>query len=172
MWKADLMLIFCRKPNGTNSPVGYLSCSLNNAEFAYYTTPPEFLAVVCAVLLLGPYVEGFQITVRTNHDAFCSIENLMDLTGKLERWHLRSSEFNFYIVHCAANKQQEADNSKKAVRLPALYATTTFTEPQMEERQMIASEFICKQAKARILDRPHVLLVHLDLHISLTKIGF
>lgn len=66
----------------------------NDAE-RIYDKHYEWLAVVWAVLLLQPYREGSQIIVRTDHDALKLILNLMDSTGKLERWQLRLSELKF-----------------------------------------------------------------------------
>ena len=51
--------------DGTNRPVGYWSRTLTKPEKAYTVTERECLAVVWAVLLLRPYLEGARFTVRT-----------------------------------------------------------------------------------------------------------
>ena len=97
------------QPEVPARPIGYWSRSLNQAERAYDTTHRECLAVVWAVLLLRPYLEGTRYTIRTDHDALRWILNMADATGKLARWRLRLAEYEFDVVHRAGVKHQAAD---------------------------------------------------------------
>ena len=93
----------------TVKPIGYWSRSLTDAERRYDTTQRECLAVVWAILLLRPYLEGTRFTIRTDHSALKWLLNLADSSGRLARWRLRLTEFEFDIVHRAGIKHQAAD---------------------------------------------------------------
>lgn len=43
----------------------------------------------------------------------------------------------------------------EGIGLPAVYATTTFMEPERDEWQMNATDFIQKGVKTRIAEMPH-----------------
>lgn len=97
------------QPDQTKRPVDYWSRSLTSAKRAYDTTHKECLAIVWAVLLICPYLEGTKFTIRTDHDSLRSILNIIDATGRLARWELRLSEFEYDAVHRAGIKNQAAD---------------------------------------------------------------
>lgn len=54
-------------------------------------------------------MEGARFTIRTDHDALRWILNMADATGKLARWRLRLSKYEFDVVHRAGIKHQSAD---------------------------------------------------------------
>ena len=58
-----VLLIDQEDENSTIMPIGYWSWSLSQAEQGYHTTERECLAVVWAVLLLRPYLEGADFTI-------------------------------------------------------------------------------------------------------------
>ena len=88
-----------RQDDDSLRPIGYWSRTLNPAETRYDTTHKECLAVVWAVLMLRPYVEGTHFVVRTDHQALKWILDLKESTGRLARWRLRLMEFDFEVVH-------------------------------------------------------------------------
>ena len=59
-------------------PVGYWSSSLNDIERNYSATERECYAVVWAVRILRPYVEGTKLTIRTDYDALSWLMSLME----------------------------------------------------------------------------------------------
>lgn len=71
---------------------------LNDSEETKDTKRCECLAVVWAILLLTPFLQGQGIAVCTDHDGLNWILKLAMLTGRLPRWRLRLSEFDFGIV--------------------------------------------------------------------------
>ena len=97
------------QPDGTDRPLGYWSRSLSSAERNYDTTERECLAVVWSVLLLRPYLVGTRFTVRTDHSPLKWLLNLKDSTGRLARWRLRLSPFDYDVVHKAGLKHQAPD---------------------------------------------------------------
>lgn len=96
-------------PDGADRPTWYWSSSLNHVGRAYYTTHRELFALTWAVLLLQANLEGSHFTIRTDHNAFEWLLNLTDWTGKLVRWRLRLSEFQFNVSHHAGTKHQAPD---------------------------------------------------------------
>lgn len=75
------------------------SQSLTAANHCYDTTRWECLAVVCTVLLLGPYLEGTKSLVHTDTRALRCILDLGDAAGKLAQWKLSLSKFGSKVVH-------------------------------------------------------------------------
>lgn len=67
----------------------YFSLLPNDAERNYNTTEREFLAIIWAVLMLLPYLEGARFTLRTHHDALKLLFGSTSAYGKLARWSLR-----------------------------------------------------------------------------------
>ena len=90
-------------------PIGYWSRSLTKAEKNYSATERECLAIVWSVLLLRPYLEGAPFVIRTDHDSLRWLLNIADVSGRLARWRLRLSEFDFEVVHRPGVKHQAAD---------------------------------------------------------------
>jgi len=90
-------------------PVGYWSQALNKAEQGYSPTERECLAVVWAVTTLRPYIERTRFVVRTDHNALRWLMNINDPTGRLVRWRLRLSEFDYTIVYRPGRVHQVPD---------------------------------------------------------------
>lgn len=65
--------------------IGYWSQTVNDTEMKYDTTQQERLAVVWAILLLRPYIEGSRFVVRTDYQGLCWILDLKKWTGQLAR---------------------------------------------------------------------------------------
>ena len=86
------------KPNGW-VPIGYASKTLTDTERNYSTTERECYSVVWSVTTLCPYIEGLTFTVRTDHDALGWLMTISDSTGRLMRWQLRFSVFEFTVKY-------------------------------------------------------------------------
>lgn len=82
-------------------------------EHTYDTSHPEHLAVVWAVLLLQPYLEGTHFIKPTDHDVLTWILSLADATRKLAQWRLRLSEMEFDVAHCARIEHQSVDERSR-----------------------------------------------------------
>lgn len=81
------------KPDKSAKAIGHWSRSLTSAERVYKKTKRECFFIVRAVLLLGPYPEGTQFLIRTNHNSLNSISDLSDASERLAWWHLIRSKF-------------------------------------------------------------------------------
>ena len=90
-------------------PVEYWSKTLNSAEQNYSATERECYSVVWAVTTLRPYIEWQKFTLRTDHDALRWLLTLSDPSGRLMRWRLRLSEFDFEIKYRPSRVHQVPD---------------------------------------------------------------
>ena len=90
-------------------PVGYWSKTLNSAEQNYSATERECYSVVWAITTLRPYIEGRKFVVRTDHDASRWLLTLSDPSGRLMRWRLHLSEFDFEIQYRPGRVHQVPD---------------------------------------------------------------
>ena len=97
-------------------PIGYFSKTLSDTECNYSTTERECFAVVWALLTLRPYIEGTRFLVRTDHNALKWLMTLTDPSGRLTRWRLRLSEFDYEIVYRPGRKHQVPDALSRLVR--------------------------------------------------------
>ncbi|KAG7307441.1 hypothetical protein JYU34_007633 [Plutella xylostella] len=86
--------------DGVEHPVAYMSRSLNKAERNYSTTEREALAVLTALEHWRCYLEnGSTFSIFTDHAALKWFLSLSNPTGRLARWGVRLSSFNFEIKH-------------------------------------------------------------------------
>lgn len=72
-------------------------------------THEECLAVMCAILFFGIYLEKRQITVRTEHETLKCIHTITETTGKLPSRRLCLLGLDFNVVLCVAVKHEAAD---------------------------------------------------------------
>ena len=101
------------QPDGNLHPVGYWSRTLSEPERNYSTSEQECLAIVWSLLMLRPYLEGSAFTIRTDHDPLKWLLNITDPTGRLGRWRLRLSEFDFTVQYRPGRKHNLADGMSR-----------------------------------------------------------
>ena len=90
-------------------PIGYWSRALTKQERDYTTTEKECLTIVWDIPLLRPYLKGQRFTVRTDHGSLRWVLYLADANGRLARWRLRLSDYDFFVEHRAGIKHLAAD---------------------------------------------------------------
>ena len=95
--------------NGTRKPIGFWSRSLTDAEKNYSATERECFAVVWALQTLRPYLLYEEFTVFTDHNSLNWLMNITEPSGRLTRWRLRLSEFNFSIKYKKGADNHHAD---------------------------------------------------------------
>lgn len=92
--------MLCQTVDGVEHPVAFMSKSLNGAERNYSVTEREALAVLTALEHWRCYLENGQtFSVYTDHAALKWFVSLTNPTGRLARWGVRLSAFNFNIKH-------------------------------------------------------------------------
>ncbi|KAF2890342.1 hypothetical protein ILUMI_15832 [Ignelater luminosus] len=90
-------------------PIAYVSRSLTQADKNYTTSELEALAVVYCLGYLRHLIYGRPIKIITDHHAICFLKTLKNPTGKLARWTIKLSEFDFTIVHKQGSANRDAD---------------------------------------------------------------
>lgn len=106
---------------GVERPVAYMSKSLIGAERNYSITERETLAVLIALEHWRCYLENGQtFTVYTDHSALKWFLSLNNPTGRLARWGIRLSMFNFDIKHRRGVDNVIPDALSRAVPISAI----------------------------------------------------
>ena len=101
--------LFQHLPDGTRQTLGYWSRTLQAAEKNYSTPEKECLAVVWACGVLRPYLQGAQFVVNTDQSSLRWLLTTTEGTGRLMRWRLRLSEFDFEVKYKKGSSNSVAD---------------------------------------------------------------
>lgn len=95
---------------GVEHPIAFMSKSLTAQERNYSITEREALAVLVALEYWRCYLDnGKRFVVYTDHSALKWFLNLNNPTGRLARWGVRLSAFNFEIQHRRGSENHIAD---------------------------------------------------------------
>ncbi|CAN8062284.1 unnamed protein product [Agarophyton chilense] len=144
--------LFQTHPDGERKPIGYWSRSLNAAEKKYSVSEKECLAVVWALTTLRPYLQGERFTVNTDHSSLRWLLSITDPSGRLTRWRLRLSEFDFEVKYKKGLADVQADALSRLKTLgetqgeideeiPCFY-TETHSPPFEEEEQKTLDDYL------------------------------
>lgn len=85
--------------NNIEHPVAFHSRLLSKTERNYSTTERELLAVVDSINHFRPYLEGTRFTVITDHMSLKWLKSLSNPSGRLARWSMQISQYNFEVSH-------------------------------------------------------------------------
>jgi len=103
--------------NNRDRVVAYASRGLNKAEQNYSTIQREFLALLFALQKFRQYVYGVKFTVVTDHCPLTGLKFAKDASsGKLHRWAVRLSEFDFTVEYKKGKKHSDADGLSRLPR--------------------------------------------------------
>ena len=89
--------------------IAFASRSLFKAEWKYYATRREMLALVWAIKLFRPYLYGRRFTVRTDHASLRWLQSFHEPEGQAARWLECLSEYDFEVVRRPGTKHTNAD---------------------------------------------------------------
>lgn len=113
--------------NGKEHPIAYMSRSLTAPEKNYSITERETLAVLVALEHWRCYLEnGKPFTVYTDHSALKWFLSLNNPTGRLARWGLRLSSFDFEIKHRRGVDNVIPDALSRAIPLASIITARSF----------------------------------------------
>lgn len=113
--------------DGKERPVAYMSKSLTGPERNYSVTEREALAVITALEYWRCYLDnGIPFTVYTDHSALQWFLSLSNPTGKLARWGVRLSFFNFNIKHRRGVDNVIPDALSRAVPISSILTSNSF----------------------------------------------
>jgi transposase InsO family protein len=85
--------------DGIEHPIAYGSKTFNKCQRNYTVTERECLAVIFGIEKFRPYVEGTRFTIITDHYSLLWLDRLKDPTGRLARWAVKLSQYNYEIKH-------------------------------------------------------------------------
>lgn len=120
--------------DGAEHPVAYMSRSLTGAEKNYSVTEREALAVLIALEHWRCYLEnGQSFTVFTDHSALKWFLSLSNPTGRLARWGVRLSSFNFNIKHRRGKDNVIPDTLSRLVPVADISGSQSISPPETED---------------------------------------
>lgn len=119
--------------NGKEHPVAYMSRALTGAEKNYSITERETLSAIVALEHWRCYLEnGQKFTLYTDHSALKWFLSLENPTGRLARWGVRLSSFNFEIKHRRGVDNVIPDALSRAVPISAISLANAVTNTKDE----------------------------------------
>lgn len=115
--------------DGKEHPIAYMSRSLSAAEKNYSITERETLAVITALEYWRCYLEnGQSFTVYTDHSALKWFLSISNPTGRLARWGVRLSAFDFTLKHRKGVDNVIPDALSRAVPVSAICTSNTYLD--------------------------------------------
>jgi len=100
--------------NGHEKVIAYYSRRLNRHEEEYGVTQQECLAVVDSVDHFHVYLHGQQFTIISDHSALQWLFRIKEPKGRLYRWSIRLSVYNYKIVHRKGTSHHAPDALSRA----------------------------------------------------------
>ncbi|UYV63076.1 hypothetical protein LAZ67_2003063, partial [Cordylochernes scorpioides] len=97
------------QPDGLLKPIAYRSRRMTSYESNYCVTEQECLAIIDAVDFFLPYLNGVHFTIHADHACLKYLKNIKNPKGRLFRWSLKLSMFDFEIKHIRGTENKEAD---------------------------------------------------------------
>ena len=104
-------------PDGIERVVQYGSRMLTKAELKWHTQEKEALAIVWGCLKFRAYLVGSHFTIRTDHHSLQWL--LRSDKGRLSRWAVSLSEFDYTIVYRPGKENVNADVASRWTTTPA-----------------------------------------------------
>ena len=95
--------------HGKERVIAYASRVLHKSEKSYSTIEKETLAVVWAVNNFRPYLYGRLFTLITDHCPLTWLKSIREPRGRLARWILLLSEYEWSICHRPGKQHTNAD---------------------------------------------------------------
>lgn len=108
-------------------PIAYCSRILNKHEVNYTTTERELLAVLYALEQFRMYVEGQKCNIITDHASLQWFYKLKNPTGRLARWSIRLSQFDFNIMH-RKGKDNVLPDALSRIKIEAINISNDLTD--------------------------------------------
>ncbi|UYV76033.1 hypothetical protein LAZ67_13002225 [Cordylochernes scorpioides] len=96
-------------PDGKIHPTQYYSRALRPHERNYTISELECLAIVESIEKFRIYLSGTKFTVYSDHQALQWLKTIKNPSGRLFRWSLRLSTYDYEIQYLKGTQQHEAD---------------------------------------------------------------
>lgn len=112
--------------DGLEHPVAYASKSLTAVQRKYTTTEKELLACIFGIEKFRSYVEGTSFVVETDHSSLKWLNSMTNPSGRLTRWAVKLSQFDFTIKHRKGSLNVVADALSRSVAEVSVLDVATF----------------------------------------------
>ncbi|GFW13751.1 retrovirus-related Pol polyprotein from transposon 17.6 [Trichonephila clavipes] len=106
-------VVLKQHPDGTLYPIAYHSRQLLKHEKNYTISEKECLAIIDALDKFHCYLHGSKFTIHTDHAALQWLKSVKHLTGRLFRWSLKLSQYEYSINYIKANRPQCNGNNER-----------------------------------------------------------
>ena len=93
----------------TEQVIAYASRSLNKAEKNYSVTELECLAVKWGIWKMRGYLEGYHFIIQTDHQSLKWLDKIENPSGRLARWAMELSQWDFDIEYRKGTENNVAD---------------------------------------------------------------
>ncbi|GFW62212.1 hypothetical protein TNCV_1686431 [Trichonephila clavipes] len=161
--KTAISCILKQKPNGNQHPIAFHSRRLRNYEINYTITELECLAII-SLDKFYCYLHGSHFTVHTDRNALVWLKNFKNPMGRLFRWSLKASMYDFDIKYKKGSINVEAD---MLTRNPIAYIINTPPEPLLDINEISHFQNIENTSAPKCFKRDGVFVVKRQ---GLTKI--
>eukprot|EP01135_Chromosphaera_perkinsii_P008845 Nk52_evm40s1485 gene=Nk52_evmTU40s1485 len=109
---------------GELEPINFMSHKFTSAELNYSITEKELMSVVFALLKWRYYLHLVNFKIITDHKALLYFSKLQKLSGRLARWNLILSQYDYEIEYIKGERNHVADYLSREVILEDLKAAT------------------------------------------------
>ena len=103
--------------DGFPRPVAFGSRKLLERESKYCTTEREMLAIIFSVHHFKHYLLGKKFTIFSDHASLSHVFKSRDPTGRLARWSMALTQFNFEIKYIQGRCNKVADFLSRGISL-------------------------------------------------------
>ncbi|UYV63226.1 hypothetical protein LAZ67_2003492 [Cordylochernes scorpioides] len=107
--KDNTWILKQQRPDGTLHPVQYYSRALRPHDKNYTITELECLAIIDNVEKFRIYLTGVKFTIFTDHHALQWLKTIKNPSGRLFRWSLKLSAYDYDVRYLKGKMQFEAD---------------------------------------------------------------
>ena len=94
-----LAAVLYQEIEGHEHPIAFASKTMTSAQRNYSVTEQEALAVLFGIEKFRQYVEGSKFKVVTDHHSLLWLKSLKNPSGRLCRWAITLSQFDFDVEH-------------------------------------------------------------------------
>ena len=141
--------------------ISYGSRMLNEAERGYSTTEKECLSVVHFTTEYRHYLLGRKFDIISDHRPLQWLKSIKHPTGRLGRWAIKMSEFDYTIKYRPGRKHENADgmsrranvikNNPAATMEPKVLESITIDEFKLKQETDVWCHALLQYIKLRVL---------------------